>query len=357
MAVIGDKWLNFGVKPSLSFMVSEKLQPLIYWVFWVFLLISFASASSAAALKEGVPKEEVQKVVFSGREIMHYAVSWTGGIKIGDLYLELKADAGNRFAIHARVTDFGLFRLFYPVNDDFVTQVQGARKLPYRYEIHQREGRGSATRRLLVYDQSGLRVNYRKNDTEVGIFPVAGPVYNEFSSFYITRTMDLVPGNSFMVPTFADKKRNEVKVLVKGREEVESILGKVRTVVVMPLMKFKGLYDKDGDTVIWFTDDECRIPVRINSKILIGSLTADLVEYSNPACPRFFPPKNNIGRMSWCSCGLYAIQKESIPQPIFTSIFRGWAGAVLGRITLSIPFCMTAFMFCWSMVSATVKRR
>ncbi len=49
-------------------------------------------------------------------------------------------------------------------------------------------------------------------------------------------------------------------------------------------MKFKGLYDKDGDTVIWFTNDECRIPVRMNSKILIGSLTAELVSYSNPHC-------------------------------------------------------------------------
>ena len=52
------------------------------------------------------------------------------------------------------------------------------------------------------------------------------------------------------------------------------------------IMKFKGLYDKDGDTVIWFTDDECRVPVKINSKILIGSLTAELIEYRNSACMR-----------------------------------------------------------------------
>ena len=108
------------------------------------------------------------------------------------------------------------------------------------------------------------------------VFPVAGPVYNEFSSFYRTRSMELIPGRSFMVPTFADKKRNEVKVLVKGREDIDTVFGRVRTVIVMPQMKFKGLYDKNGDTVIWLTDDECRVPVRINSKILIGSLTADL---------------------------------------------------------------------------------
>ena len=53
----------------------------------------------------------------------------------------------------------------------------------------------------------------------------------------------------------------------------------------MPKMKFKGLYDKDGDTVFWLTDDACRVPVKIDSKILIGSLVAELVDYSNPVCP------------------------------------------------------------------------
>ena len=89
------------------------------------------------------------------------------------------------------------------------------------------------------------------------------------------------------MPTFADKKLNEVKVDVKGREEIDSPFGRVTTLVVQPLMKFKGLFDKDGDTVIWMTDDNCRVPVRINSKILIGSLTAELTSYSNPGCERY----------------------------------------------------------------------
>ena len=78
-----------------------------------------------------------------------------------------------------------------------------------------------------------------------------------------------------------------MKVVVKGREDVDSPFGRVKTLVVMPLMKFKGLFDKDGDTVIWMTDDRCRVPVRINSKILIGSLTAELETYSNAGCEHY----------------------------------------------------------------------
>ena len=65
------------------------------------------------------------------------------------------------------------------------------------------------------------------------------------------------------------------------------MLGDVETVVVEPVMTFSGLYDKRGDTVIWYTDDRCRVPVKINSKILIGSLTAELVSYRNPLCGQY----------------------------------------------------------------------
>jgi len=237
-------------------------------------------------LGEGEVRREIMKTIFSGSETMHFSVSWTGGIKIGDLSLDLGSKGDDDFAIHARVTDYGLFRLVYPVDDEFTTSVRGTTKLPYRYEVHQREGRRE-TRRLTLYDQAGLRVKYRKNEMEEELFPIAGPVHNEFSSFYATRIMELVPGESFMVPTFADRKRNEVPVLVKGKEDIDTVFGRVRTVVVLPRMKFKGLYDKTGDTVIWLTDDECRVPVRINSKILIGSLTAELTDYVNPACERY----------------------------------------------------------------------
>ncbi len=252
-----------------------------------FLFLSPHGYSKAGEFKEGVVLSRAKQTVFSGLEEMHYNISWTGGIKIGDLFLRLKQTGDDEYEIFARVTDYGLFRFFYPVDDVFVTLVRGALKLPYRYDVLQREGRGSVTKRLSLYDQRGLSVRYTKNDFPEEVFELSGPVHNEFSSFYITRSMVLEPDNSFMVPTFADKKRNEVKVEVRGREDINSPFGRVKTLVVAPVMKFKGLFDKEGDTVIWMTDDSCRVPVKIQSKILIGSLTAVLDTYSNAACRRY----------------------------------------------------------------------
>lgn len=259
---------------------------LVNLLFFLLLLSSGGRGLSAAELPTGAIRPEIMQTVFSGSEEMHFTISWTGGIKIGDLYLRLERREGG-YVIDARVTDYGLFRFFYPVDDVFTTLVRGPLKLPYRYDVLQREGRGRVIRRLTRYDQENLTVVYTKNDLPAEVFNITGTVHNEFSSFYITRLMTLELGEPFIVPTFADKKRNEVSVVVKGKEDIDSSLGRLRTVLVEPRMRFRGLYDKDGDTVIWLSDDTCRIPVRIRSKILIGSLTADLKSYVNPGCEHY----------------------------------------------------------------------
>jgi hypothetical protein len=252
------------------------------------LLLAILSApllSAAAAETAFVPDQQALAIISSGQETMHFAISWSGGIKIGDLRLSFVATDTGGWKITARVTDYGLFRLVYPVDDTFVTHLSGPLLLPERYEVTQIE-RGKTVHRLTRYDQKGCKVVYQKQKQPPRSWQVSGPVYNEFSAFFITRALHLNPQARQFVPVFADNKRHLVPIVVQGKEQRNSLFGQVRTVKVRPKIRFKGLYDKDGDTVFWLTDDACRVPVEIRSKILIGSLTAELVEYSNPACPQ-----------------------------------------------------------------------
>jgi hypothetical protein len=249
-----------------------------------FLTLFFLSPATGADLSLNLYEPALARV-YSGRETLHYSISWSGGIKIGDLYLWLEPqDSGDGLVIRARVTDYGLFRFFYPVDDTFITFVSGPYKLPFRYDVHQKEGSSMDVRRLTLYDQSKFTVRYRKNTDPEVEYAMDGPAYNEFSSFYITRVLQLDPAQEQIVPTFVDGKRHRVAVKVFEKERRRTLFGKIDTVKIMPRMSFKGLYDKDGDTVFRLTDDECRVPVEIRSRILIGSLVAELVDYSNPAC-------------------------------------------------------------------------
>jgi len=243
----------------------------------------------AESLSLGTPDPALLASAYDADETFCYDISWSGGIKIGELVLRLRKEEGalDRFELYARVTASGAFQYIYPVDDTFVTVVAGQQRLPVRYEVEQKEGFGYRAHRLTVYDQDKGLVRYRKNSEPEKVFEGAGKVHNEFSSFFFTRVLPFSTDVAVVVPTFADEKRHEVVVTPKERITVEkTLLGEVKVVAVLPRMTFKGLYDKTGDTVIWFTDDACRVPIRITSKILIGSLVAELVAYHGWSCGR-----------------------------------------------------------------------
>lgn len=257
-------------------------------LFCLFCLVVDSGDIEAAPVPDGEILNDIVRVMYQGGEKLVYRVSWSGGIKIGELQMEViqVADQENTFELRATVRDSGLFHFFYPVNDSFVTRVVGDKRLPASYEVIQREGSDYRARRHTEYDQQTGRIRYQKNDQEPVYYQVDGEVHNEFSSFFFTRSMQLLQNETVVVPTFVDGKRHEVLVRIGEETRVrDTIRGDLNVVPITPVMKFKGLYDKDGDTVIWMSNDLCRIPVRINSKILIGSLTADLVSYVNPLCP------------------------------------------------------------------------
>ncbi|MCI5221137.1 MAG: DUF3108 domain-containing protein [Candidatus Electrothrix sp. AR4] len=268
-------------------------RPLLLLILTLFCLPAALQAKNHVKETPLSIDSEALAVIYSGQEKMHFSVSWSGGVKIGDLYMTVAPEAsGDGLLITARVTDYGLFKFFYPVNDTFITAVRGPLKLPYRYDVHQLEG-SMEVRRRTTYDQQKFELRYRKHENPTTLYMLTGPTYNEFSSFFITRSLRLNGKCQQIIPSFVDKKRHKVAVKVLGKEKKETLFGLMNTIKVMPKMYFKGLYNKDGDTVFWLTDDACRVPVEIRSKILVGSLVAELVEYSNPACrAEFFSGKD-----------------------------------------------------------------
>jgi len=253
----------------------------------LFFLIFFSQTLAAASFPPGVVDDSLVAAAYQGNEKLVFRISWSGGIKIGELHMEVNRLPGKteRYELRARVKDSGIFHFFYPVDDSFVTIVEGSGRLPVSYEVHQKEGRDYEALRVTEYDQKNGKIRYQKNEQPQVEYEVKGGVHNEFSSFFYTRIIGLDPEQPVIVPTFADGKRHEVVVRTGQETRIrKTIRGDVNVLPVAPIMKFKGLYDKDGDTVIWLTNDRCRIPVRINSKIIIGSLTAELVSYSNPYC-------------------------------------------------------------------------
>ncbi|MFZ5773519.1 MAG: DUF3108 domain-containing protein [Thermodesulfobacteriota bacterium] len=258
------------------------------------LLVLLAAGPSPAATSGAVtardrcpaaaaPDAKLLRTAYGGGESLHYVVSWMG-VKAGELLMEVvrQDEADEAFQIRVTVKSAGLLAVLYPVEDRFTTTVSGSSRLPRRHEMLQKEGRRQNTR-VTLYDQERGRITYTKNNDPPQIFAVDGPVHNEFSSFLFLRVMSFARGEPTVVPTFADKKRHPVAVSLEGRPALATLFGQRNTLAVKPHLTFKGLYQKVGDPLIWLTDDPDRIPVKIKARIVIGYLTAELVEYRGPS--------------------------------------------------------------------------
>jgi len=249
-----------------------------------FLIVRAAPPRATEMVNPGTkPDEALLQTAYAGGETLRYTVSWLG-IEAGEIVMRIRkiADSHEAFALEVTARSAGLLEVFYPVEDHFRTIVNGPMRLPSRHEMQQKEGR-RVNNKVTKYDQDRFRVSYRKNDEPAHVYQLNGPMHNEFSSFFFMRALSFTGDAPMIVPTFADKKRHEVVVVVQGKEEQESVLGKKKTIKVQPHLTFKGLYEKIGDPLVWLTDDAWRIPIRIQAKIIIGSLTAELVEYSGQA--------------------------------------------------------------------------
>lgn len=243
------------------------------------IVISLAAPASGAVTRPE-PEGRLLASTYTGDQYLKYDISWMGVIKAGELVMEIKPLdlAQNRYLIKVTARSAGLLALFYPVKDRFEIVVQGRDRLPVRMIMDQHEG-DRRNRKVTVYDQKDREVITTKDQQAPVTYVVKGPVHNEFSSFLIMRALPFQVGESLMVPTFADKKRHEVKILVEKGGVRQSVLGRVETMKVQPQLHFKGLYDKVGNPEIWLTADHKRVPVYIKAKVKIGSLAAELVEY------------------------------------------------------------------------------
>jgi hypothetical protein len=108
------------------------------------------------------------------------------------------------------------------------------------------------------------------------------------SALFIARQRGIPDDGPLSLSVFDNGRRFVLTARVVGRERLDlpPPLGRnVPTVILEPqLAEGTGLFvkEKDGKLRVWLTDDARRIPVRMRSKVAIGSVSADLEEYRPP---------------------------------------------------------------------------
>ena len=238
------------------------------------------SLGAAKQAGSGVQLRTIVNDAFDVGERLSFDVNY-GFITAGGAVLEIPAMdsiAGRKcFRVEFRVNSLPSFSWIYRVEDRYVTYIDAATIAPWKFEQHVREG--SYSRDFVAeFDQ---RRNIAK--TSEGTYPVPQYVHDILSAFYYARTIDYGPlkaGDQVLLSNFYKDKTYDLVVRVLGRQQLEVAAGTFNTVVIEPLVREGGLIKTDGRIVVWLTDDERKIPIRVNTKVVIGSIDTELKGYT-----------------------------------------------------------------------------
>jgi len=256
-------------------------RPVIRLMLVVWLVLLFLPPVQAT-LSEPPPARVAPTFFFSERLV--YDISWAG-IKVGEA--DLQSESGERlngrdvFHLVSTATSNDLLSFFFPVQDRVESIIDAQGLYPYKITVDQRHG-SRKRYKVVQFDQDEhTAVMLFKGRTFK--YEVPPQVQDILSSLYYFRTIpNLTTGSSVFIDVHESKKNWKLEVQILGRETLKTEIGTVPTLKVKAIVLFEGLLWNKGDLYVWITDDARRIPVMMNGKVAIGSVTATLARVEPP---------------------------------------------------------------------------
>jgi len=219
---------------------------------------------------------------FSPGETLKFQLKW-GIIPVGEAVLEVKpfttrngVDAYH-FSVQARSNAF--IDVFYKVRDHIDAFADTAMTRSVHYRQKQQEG---TTQRdiTVIFDWKKKEAQHTNYNEKRPAIPIRSGTFDPLSVFYFARLKGLTPGTVFE-RWVTDGKRCVVgKGIVVRREKIRLNGRPVDTILFEPDCKeVRGVFEQSPGAKIevWLTDDSRKIPVRIKSKVIVGSFIGELV--------------------------------------------------------------------------------
>lgn len=241
---------------------------------------SAAQAPAAAPPQPALaPPEDIfvkgDSIVAVQQEKLVYQLSLSG-VPVGSAQLEA-SNTNGELRIQSTIRSNSVMSAIYSVNDSTDTRLIKGRYLLTR--IKQNEGLfKSDTGFTIMYPDRKIfwvdRLKKRYSNEPLESLDTLDFV----SGFYFMRQKSLKIGDSFPLKLYDGDTTTTVPVIVLRREKLPLPgMRSADTLVVQPAFAESGFFRNNRELLIWFTNDENRVPVRFEATTPIGRVVAELV--------------------------------------------------------------------------------
>ncbi|MCB5229012.1 MAG: DUF3108 domain-containing protein [Candidatus Cloacimonetes bacterium] len=242
-------------------------------IIWLTLIVAILPLGANVAFRDG------EKLVFTVRYGLVHAAEAT---------LEAKSTSYGGKSTWLLSTDaktYPFFDVFFKVRDRVESYWDKSTLLPHKFTKNLQEG-NYKQRRNHIFDHANNLTTYQKwnfkskkyESTDMALLPNSQDV---LSAFYYVRSLSLTPGKTVNLNITSDGRSVNTDIIVHRRESIKTIFGKINCLVIEPKLKSAAVFKQSGNILIWVTDDQYKIPVKMTSAVTFGSFVAELKDASN----------------------------------------------------------------------------
>jgi hypothetical protein len=261
------------------------MRKLFFSAFIFFILTGFITDSKA-------PYPLVKNESFGRGEVLNYKMTYgifTIGKGKAQIYPEYYRFSNREcFKVEVIGKTVGMVDWVADIDDQFTAHVDTAALIPLQFYRRIREGRYKKDE-WTNFDQIRNKIEVRVADKKTGklkepkFYDAPPQVRDLLSGYLLLRTLDFSKykiNDTINVKGFFEDSFYHMKILYKGKDVIRSKVGKIRTVVLVPVMPDNKMFEGENSITAWFSDDKNRIPVKISAEMFVGSAGVELTSYS-----------------------------------------------------------------------------
>ncbi|MBP6334898.1 MAG: DUF3108 domain-containing protein [Bacteroidia bacterium] len=251
------------------------------------LLIAFLSiACGLQSLSAQSSLRTVKNDAFKKGEVLKFRIHY-GFMDAGEAILEVKKESkniGGRDCFHVVGTGrtLGAFDWFFKVRDRYESVIDQQSLVPWLFIRRVNEGG------YIINQNVSFNHFTDSAKSEKATISVPDNTQDLVSAFYYARTLDFKnakEGDVFEIHGYLDDASIPLHLKFLGREEVKVKKGTFRCIKLRPMLQEGRVFKEQEDMTVWVSDDNNRIPVRVQTNILVGSIKMDLTDYENLVSP------------------------------------------------------------------------
>jgi hypothetical protein len=227
--------------------------------------------------------------VFGDGEQIRYTVSYNWGPVWVDAGLVTFSVTSEPFrgktAWHLKGTgkSFTSYDILFKVRDYFDSWIDPETFRSYDFRRMVYEG-GYNLLNTLTFDYHAQKViantKTNNNPQRTDTLPMRQCAFDMLAAVYYTRTLDftdLNPDKKKQVTVLIDDAYYDIYIRPMGKEIVESTDGKRYRCIKFAAKMVQGtIFKGEEDVLVWVTDDQNKVPIYIEAKIIVGTVKAYL---------------------------------------------------------------------------------